>query len=293
MAAPFLLNWTAFIIRPLIYELLAVWLIALPFLLLWLFLYRRPLPSPRWRLVHWAMIVLMALNLLITAFDHELYRFLGIRLGPSFLAIYAQPETMGDALFLNILRRDRGGPFLSPILCVAAPALYLWWAIRTGPAADAAAPAAAPLRPGAATAILVLPLATGLTGWLLATAKFRLARLEPAAFAMIRDYRQIYEDDRPPGDVAAFARAWRAEWLAGSTDRGWRFPDPALAVPAHSDRPGAPAPEERWNVVIIQLETVRGVDTGHLQPDAAPLARRRPGSTRSRAARMRRSTPAR
>ena len=38
---PFLVHWKAFIIRPLVYELLAVWLIALPFLLLWLFLYRR------------------------------------------------------------------------------------------------------------------------------------------------------------------------------------------------------------------------------------------------------------
>ena len=261
----FLLNWTAFIIRPLVYELLAVWLIALPFLLLWLLLYQRALPSPRWRLLHWAMIVLMALNLLITAFDHELYRFLGIRLGPSFLAIYAQPETMGDALFLNILRQDRGGPFLSPILCLAAPALYLWWSIRLVRRRSRSRP---PLRlgPTAVTALILLPLATGFIGWSLATAKFRLARLEPAAFSMIRDYRQIYEDDRPPGDVAAFARAWQAEWSAGSTDRAWRFPDPSmpfLRSPLISRRP---APGDRWNVVIIQLETVRGVDTGHLNP---------------------------
>src|SRR5688500_3371773 len=38
---PFLVQWKAFIIRPLVYELLAVWLIALAFLLLWLALYRR------------------------------------------------------------------------------------------------------------------------------------------------------------------------------------------------------------------------------------------------------------
>ena len=35
---PFLIDWKGFIVRPLVYELLAVWLIALPFLLLWLFL---------------------------------------------------------------------------------------------------------------------------------------------------------------------------------------------------------------------------------------------------------------
>ena len=69
---PFLVAWKAFIIRPLIYELLAVWLIALPFLLAWLLLYRRPLDSPWARRAHWALAGLMAANLLITAFDHEL-----------------------------------------------------------------------------------------------------------------------------------------------------------------------------------------------------------------------------
>ena len=85
---PFLFHWKSFIIRPLVYELLAVWLIALPFLLLWLLRYRRPFASPRWRLAHWLLVALLALNLLISSLDHELYRFLGIRLGPSFLAIY-------------------------------------------------------------------------------------------------------------------------------------------------------------------------------------------------------------
>jgi len=263
---PFLLHWKSFIIRPLVYELLAVWLIALPFLLLWLVLYRRPLRSPRWRLVHWALIALMALNLLLTQFDHELYRFLGIRLGPSFLAVYLHPETLGDDLFLNILRGDRGGPFLAPILCFGAPALYLWWSIRLVRRRTRKPP---PLRFGIrpALVILLLPLAIGLTGWTLATARFRLTRLEPTLFSMLRDYGQTYGDDTAPGDIAAFGRAWQAEWLAGGTDRNWRFPDPArpyLRVPTD---PRTPAPGARWNVVIIQLETVRGVDTGHLRPD--------------------------
>lgn len=266
---PFLVQWKAFIIRPLVYELLAVWLIALPFLLLWLSLYRRPFRSPRWRLAHWALIALMAANLLITAFDHELYRFVGLRLGPNFLAIYGDPTTMADSLFLNILRSDRGGPFLSPILCVAAPAVYLLWSIpmvrrRTR------APPRLRFGLGPALAIAVLPLATGLIGYSLAHAKWRLSRLEPALFAATRDFYWSYEDDQPPGDVAALARAWQAEWLAGSADRNWRFGDlerPYLRVPID---PSVPAPEDRWNVVIIQLEAVRGVDTGHLRPDRRP-----------------------
>ncbi|HEV2748018.1 MAG TPA: sulfatase-like hydrolase/transferase [Allosphingosinicella sp.] len=265
---PFLAAWKAFIIRPLVYELLAVWLIALPFLLLWLVLWRRKLPSP-WRLGHWGLMALMALNLLLTAFDHELYRFLGLRLGPNFLDVYADPTTLADSLFLNVLRGDRGGPFLSPVLCVAAPALYLWWSVRLVRRRTRAPPL---LRLGLqpAIALLVLPLATGLIGYSLAHARFRLARLEPALFAAVRDFYWSYEDDAPPGDPDALARAWQAEWLAGSADRGWRFPDrrhPFVRVPAG---PSAPAPRDRWNVVIIQLESVRGVDTGHLRPDRSP-----------------------
>src|SRR5436853_1230928 len=128
---PFLVQWKIFIIRPLAYELLSTWLIALPFLLLWLCLLRRPLPSPHWRLVQWALVVLMALNLAVTAFDHELYRFLGLRFGPNFLSVYADPTTLADSLFLNVLRGDRGGPFLSPVLCVGAPAFYTLWSIST------------------------------------------------------------------------------------------------------------------------------------------------------------------
>jgi arylsulfatase A-like enzyme len=262
---PFLLRWKIFIIRALAYELLSTWLIALPFLLLWLLLYRRPLRSPHWHFVHWGLIALMALNLLITAFDHELYRFLGLRLGPNFMNVYADPMTLADSLFLNVLRGDRGGPFLSPVLCIGAPALYLWWSIRMTRRRLRAQP---PLRLGLrfAVAALVLPLAVGQGSYSLAHAKFRLSRLEPALFAVIRDYSWRYDDDNPPGDARALGRAWQAEWLAGTTDRNWRFPDPDRPYVRIPIDPSSPAPQDRWNVIMIQLESVRGVDTGYLRP---------------------------
>ena len=263
---PFLLQWKVFIVRPLVYELLSTWLVALSFLSLWLVLYRRELPSPRWRWAHWGLIALMAANLLITAFDHELYRFLGLRLGPNFLAVYADPTTLADSLFLNVLRGDRGGPFLSPVLCFGVPGIYLWWAVRmVRRRLRAAPPVGLDLR--LALAILILPMAAGAIGYSLAKAKFRLSRLEPAAFAIVRDFAWNYQDEGPPGDVAALSREWQSAWLAGSTDRSWRFPDPRypfLRVPATVSEP---ASDERWNVLIIQLESVRGLETGHLRPN--------------------------
>lgn len=268
---PFLLRWKDFILRALAYELLSTWLVALPFLLLWLAVYRRPLPSPRWRFAHWGLIALLALDLLITAFDHELYRFLGLRLGPNFLNVYADPTTLGDSLFLNVLRGDRGGPFLSPILCVAAPGLYLWWSIRMTRRRLGAPP---PLRRGFrfAVATVLLPLAIGQAAYSLAHAKFRLARLEPALFAAIRDYAWSYGDDAPPGDAAALGRAWQAEWLAGTSDRNWRFPDPDRPYVRVPLDPSSPAPQDRWNVIMIQLESMRGIETGYLSPGRQPSA---------------------
>ena len=177
---PFLFHWTKFIIRPLVYDLLAVWLIALPFLLLFLGQYRRALTSSAWRWAHWTLISLMTLDLLISAFDHELYRFLGIRAGPSFLTIYLQAERAADPLFLNILTLDRGGAYGAPLLRFGVPLLYLLWAVWL-------TRRRLHLRPALrfdwrmALVLLMLPLATGLTGCMLATAKFRLSRLEPAA----------------------------------------------------------------------------------------------------------------
>jgi arylsulfatase A-like enzyme len=263
---PFLLQWKAFILRPLAYELLSTWLIALPFLLLWLALYRRQV-STRWRVAHWLLAGLLAIDLLITAFDHELYRFLGLRLGPNFLDVYADPSTLADGLFLNILARDKGGPFVSPMLCIAAPALYLWWAIRT-----ISRQSRRPGRHGfaSAAAILIVPLAVGLTAYMLAHARFRLSRLEPALFAIVRDYAWRYQDEDPPGDPAALGRAWQKEWLAGSADRSWRFPDSQRPYIREPDEPSRPSAEDRWNIIIVQLESVRGVDTGHLRPDRRP-----------------------
>ena len=61
-------------------------------------------------------------------------------------------------------------------------------------------------------------MAAGFVAYSLAHAKFRLSRLEPALFAVVRDFAWSYEDDAPPGDPLALARAWQAEWLAGSGD---------------------------------------------------------------------------
>ena len=117
----FLEEWTRYFGLALYYDLLGVWLLSLPFFALWLILYRRRLRSAAWRIVPAVQLGLLAANLALSQIDHEVLRFLGLRLNLSFLLAYAQPQMLGDSLFIDLLRADRGGAFV-PVLLLAARA---------------------------------------------------------------------------------------------------------------------------------------------------------------------------
>ena len=201
----------------------------------------------------------MALNLLITAFDHELYRFLGLRLGPNFLAVYADPTTMADSLFLNVLRGDRGGPFLSPLLCVGAPALYLWWSIRMVRRRTARA-ASAPLGP-AHRSRHPHPAARHRPDRLFA--RPRQVPPLPARARSVRDRSAI----SPGATRTTRRRATPARSPAPGRPNGSPAAPTTAGASPNPDYPVRPRAgparprrrrRERWNVLIIQLESVRG-----------------------------------
>ncbi|HYE27971.1 MAG TPA: sulfatase-like hydrolase/transferase [Allosphingosinicella sp.] len=263
---PFLLEWRKYFLYALYYDLMGVWLIALPFLLLWLL---RP-ATRRATAVHGLQAALLALYLALSQLDHEVLRFLGIRLGASFLATYVRPETVSDSLFFDVLAADAGGPFLPIALLVLVPLAYLGWARRQFAGASVAEGARPRL--WIALLILILPLAAPLNAWNKATGKFRLRKVEPVTFAIAVDAALGREDRRPPADLDRRVRAQQARWLAASADKNWRFPSaeyPYLRVPEGPP----PTAEPRWNVIFIQLETFRGADMGFLgrRPSPTPF----------------------
>lgn len=259
---PFLVEWQRYFGLSLYFDLLGTWLIACPFLLLWLILWR---PAPgRWCAgIHYALIALIALNLLLSAFDHEVLRFLGNRLSFSFLAIYARPGTLADGLFQEVLIEDHGGALIPPVLLVVVPLLYLVIAFRILRAPRRS------VRPGRlvfglALAIAILPLAAPGNAWLKATSQFRLRKTEPVILALVADIRQGFDDLDAPADLPRLAAAWQRDWLAGSSDPNWRFDDPQRPYVRTPLVPGSPAGATPWNLIYIQLESFRGVDIGHL-----------------------------
>ncbi len=256
---PFLAEWQRYFWLALYYEMLGIWLVSLPFLLTWLALYRKPLRSRWWPALAALHAGLLALYLLLSAMDHETMRYLGVRLNPSFLWAYGRPETLSDALFLDLMRTDQGGAFVPLVLFVAVPALYLWLARRL---LRRKARRTAPL--WLAILLTLVPLLAPANGWRMATGQFRLRKIEPVPIAFLTDIAAGYQDMRAPAALAAMVTDYRRDWLARSADPNWRFPDPErpyLRVPADPAAPSGP----RWNVIYLQLETLRGMDTGHLR----------------------------
>lgn len=254
---PFLVEWRRYFWLSLYFELLGTWLVAGPFLLLWLALWKREL-GPRWRLPNVALSALLAANLALTQLDHEVLRFLGTRISLSFLGVYARAATLGDGLFQNVLLADRGGAAVPLLLLIAVPAAYLFLALRTAGASPARR-----LPFWLAIAVALLPLAAPLNGWAQATSTFRIRRTEPAILALAGDFRLGFEDMAAPSDLEALAAEWQRRWLADGADPDWRFTDPAR--PYVRTPIGSAGPESRrWNVIYLQLETFRGRDIGFL-----------------------------
>jgi hypothetical protein len=260
---PFLLEWRKYLLYALYYELMGVWLVALPFLLWWLVR-----PGGRGvAAVHGVQAGLLAFYIALSQLDHEALRFLGIRLGTAFLATYVRPETVSDSLFFDVLADDSGGAYLSPVLLVVAPLAYLWWARRR-----ILRPGASDGRPSLWLALLIVlvPIAAPLNAWTRTTGQFRLRKVEPVTFAIAVDAALGLEDRRRPADFDRRVREQQALWLAASPDKGWRFPGaayPYLRVPTE---PSEPAPGEKWNVIFLQLETFRGAEMGFLGRSPSP-----------------------
>ena len=259
---PFLAEWSRYFGLAVYYDLLGVWLVSFPFFLLWLGLYNRPLPGRRWRGVAALHAGLLILYLALSHIDHEVLRFLGVRLNPSFLFAYGQPRMLSDALFLELLGADRGGAYLPLILLVLVPALYGWWAIRLMRRGGGRVPAL-----WFAILLALVPLAAPANGWRMATSQFRLRKVEPVILAFATDIAAGYEDRRAPADLDRLVADYRQAWLARSTDPDWRFPDPEFPYLRVPVGPAPAPPGEKWNVIYLQLETLRGADTGFLRPD--------------------------
>jgi hypothetical protein len=267
---PFVLEWSQYFFFALLYDAAGTTLLSLPFLGTWLLLYTRPLEGARWLLLHAAHALVLTGALVLNHLDHEIYRFMGMRLTLALLQTYVHPHTSSQAIYDSLLE-DRGGPFLSLALWIAVPALYAWWALRVVQG-WVVQRRAWRLSRWAATAAVVLLLAVPFavsrkTGY------FRTQKTQPEIVALgLELWSERAATPSTPRDLDVLVREYQDRWLAESADRGWRFPRldyPYLREPidagARWNDAGKP-----WNVIYLQLESFRGWNVGLLRPGSSP-----------------------
>ena len=169
-------------------------------------------------------------------------------------------EMLSDSLFLDCCAPTRAAPSCRSCCCSSRSRAYL---------SLARAPAAPPR--GAADRAVVAGAAA--RRWCRCARRPMAGGWRPASSACARSSR-CRSPSRPTSPPAMrISRAPRrlrprwpptigARWLARSADPNWRFPDPErpyLRVPIG---PAAARPGPRWNVIYLQLETLRGIDIG-------------------------------
>jgi hypothetical protein len=265
--APFALDWKLSLLNALLYDLLGTFIVAAPFLVLWILVYRRQVSGWRWDAVHVAQVIVLGANLLLSHVDHELMRFMGLHFTWSFAQTYepwqAPPSVMFDSLLL-----DRGGPGLPILLGLLVPGAYLLWGRRRVGRGLGLATAARSPHFALAVLTAVLPLTVTCTVRQFPGAQFKLQRIQPFIVTSWEEIVTGLSDLVEPPRFAELVREYQDGWLAESADRGWRFIDPALPylrAPVGAPRPADAGP--RWNVIYLQVETLRGWDTPLLRPE--------------------------
>lgn len=258
---PYVGEWQRYFFRALLYEGLENYLVALPFLAFWLLLYTRTPISPALRWVHTAQIAALGSSLFITQLDHEIMRFVGTRLTPSYLQVYATAATSWP-IVIDSLLLDQGGPFLPLALWFGAPLAYAAWSRCSLKAVGSRWTSG--LSAGVALASVCLPILAPLYVRQYLGGKGPTRRVEPVLFSVARDLTTSMGPVTEPPDFTRLVQQYQREWLHESADREWRFtsPDyPYIRQPARPMPERSPV-EEPWNVVVFQLETFRAWNMG-------------------------------
>jgi Sulfatase len=263
---PYVGIWYGYLAYALAYNLLGVMLVSAPMLALWLVRGGRRVPARLAAGIHGLQLGALVAVVVLDQIDNEVMRFMGVHLTYGLLRTYYRVNAWGGDMY-RIILGDRGGPGLPFLILLLVPLGLLW----AGRRVIRSKPFPVTLPPLAALVITIVPLAVPLLiqryrfpGW------SREARVEPEVMTLYREMRYDLATGSRPPDYAALASAYHRAWFERSGDTTWRFPDPKRPLIRVPLTAAAPVQGPRWNVILIQLESFRGWNTGFLRPDVAP-----------------------
>jgi hypothetical protein len=265
---PYVALWPGYLAYTLVYDVLAVMIASAPALVLWLACGTRPVPSRLAGWVHGVQLGLLVVTVALDQLDNEVMRFMGVHLTIGLVRTYYRVDAWGADMY-RILLDDRGGPGLPFVLLFLVP-LGL---VLAGRQVIRSAPLPVRLSRPAAALVAFLPLLVPMLvreyrcpGW------SREQRLQPAILTIYAELRRDFARGTRPTDYDMLARNYQADWFRRSGDSSWRFTDPERPLVREPLTRGVTDHGPPWYVILIQLETFRGWNTGFLRPDVTPSA---------------------
>lgn len=267
--APLVLQWHRYFFLAALHKAAGAVLLSLPFLAVWLVAYRTPIRDRRWLLVQLAHAMTLTGGLVLDHLDHEISRFMGMRLSLELIAAYVHVHTSVSAI-LDSLAMDRGGAYLPLAIWIAVPAFYLVWAVRLIRRRWQSASEGANSLPRWAAVLGVIVLLVGPYVVSLKTGRFRTLRVQPAVIGLAREWWQGHGVPTRPPDLDSLASDYQRRWLAESGDAAWTFPVADYPYVREPTGPSGCSQDPGWNVILLQLESFRGWNVGHLNPTGGP-----------------------
>jgi phosphoglycerol transferase MdoB-like AlkP superfamily enzyme len=185
--------------------------------------------------------------------NHELQRFMGIRLSPELLATYHGWNSAPTQL-ISSLRDDGGGPW-SSVGLLAVPLLLFPWLLKQS--GKLSWQLRAPWRQTVLGALgCGLFIAPAWSWHVQPGSQLRKDKVAPAILAMSREIGASFDIVKVDADqLAADAVSFRRQWLAADKSQAWTFGHNAFPYWRSCRHPATR--QSRSNVVLIVLETFR------------------------------------
>ncbi len=219
---------------------------------------------PDWttRLRRIALIWLMLL-LILGHVNHELQRFMGLRLSPAFFATYARAQGAPDALW-RALAGEAGGAWLS-VLLLAVPLLLFPWLVRRLELWHWCLPRLVSL-----AALTVYVIAPAISWHGPGGGRQRMNKVAPALLALMREGEAAWaRTPISPAQLQAAAREENALWQAANGNPALAPATPEAPYARHCATPRRA--DHRPDIILIVLETFRATSMRRFNP-ASPDA---------------------
>lgn len=191
-----------------------------------------------------------------TQVDNEILRFLNIHLSFDFISIYAKTDGIPESIG-NVLRDDAGGRY-SSLRLLAIPSIFAGFAFLIAKR-NLKIPEKWTYITGIAflIAFLVIPMTLRSSFF---GGKQRQAKVAPVVILLRDNIYGLFESGNDYSGIDGKIGTFQKMWSDASLDTNWKFSSPSRPFRKHYDGQCRQHGGQKWNFVVISLETFKAVN---------------------------------